>query len=266
MSNVFDSMASKDEDERHLSPATEGEDCSSGSDIVSKPDVGSKTVAEQSQSPVNPSTTPRQTSEAVQELLRDGYIEESHKSESFRRTIVHQKAINAALEPLALTMQLDEHRGIAFLKIAQTKSSDSSADHDWSHPLVRRRRLTLEQSLLVAILRQAFVVHEQEVGVGEHPARIAVEELMPQFLTYFEDTGSDAKNESRLLSILDQLKVHGVVSEVDKNQEVTVRPLIAHLANPESLSALLDTLKQQTDIAKESNSHDVAKMEADANG
>jgi Domain of unknown function (DUF4194) len=111
--------------------------------------------------------------------------------------------------------------------------------------LVRRQRLTLEQSLLIALLRQAFVMYEQESGVGQNAATIAIDELLPQFMAYAGDSGSDAKNESRLLSLLDQLKTHGIVSEVDKKHEVVIRPLIAHLANPDSLTALLVLLKDQ---------------------
>ncbi len=85
-------------------------------------------------------------------------------------------------------------------------------------------------------------MHEQESGIGQSAAKIAVDDLLPQYLTYVQDSGSDTKNESRLLSLLDQLKTYAIVSEVDKNQEVTIRPLIAHLANPESLQALLKTL------------------------
>ncbi len=155
------------------------------------------------------------------------------------------------LEPLDLDLCLDTHRGVAFLRVATSLvADDSSADIAWSHPLVRRQRLTLEQSLLVAILRQAFVMHEQEAGVGESPAKIAVDELLPQFLTYIEDSGSDAKNESRLLNLLDHLKTHGIVSEVDKNHEVIIRPMIAHLANPDSLKALLQVLQDQSGEAK----------------
>ena len=119
----------------------------------------------------------------------------------------------------------------------------AESDDAWGHPLVRRQRLTLEQSLLVAILRQAFVIHEQESGVGQSVAKIAVDDLLPQFMTYFGDSGSDAKNETRLLNLLEQLKPYGFVSEVDKKQELTIRPLIAYLANPESLAALLSVLK-----------------------
>jgi len=97
--------------------------------------------------------------------------------------------------------------------------------------------------LLVAILRQSFVIHEQESGVGQTDAKVAIDDLLPNYLTYFGESGSDSKDENRLLQLLDQLKAHGIVSEVDQKHEVTIRPLIAHLANPESLTALLGVLK-----------------------
>lgn len=196
--------------------------------------------------------TRSEVKEAVQELLRFGFVEETQKPTTFRRAVTYEGAVNAALEPLDLALRLDTHRGIAFLAVA--RDSNVSDEEDWAHPLVRRQRLTLEQSLLIAILRQVFILHEQESGVGQSAAKIAVEELLPQFLTYFEDSGSDGKNESRLLSLLDQLKTYGVVSEVDKNHEVTIRPLIAHLANPESLAALVDALRVRAESGDMRNS------------
>lgn len=197
------------------------------------------------------SVAPSDVKEVTQELLRFGYIEESRKPVLFRRAVSRRGDIEASLEPLDLTVRLDEHRGVAFLVVAPSAYDASGEDQGWSHPLVRRQRLTLEQSLLVAILRQVFVMHEQEAGVGGAPAKIAVEDLLPQFLTYFEDSGSDAKNESRLSNLLDQLKTYGVVSEVDTNGEVLIRPLIAHLANPQSLDALLRVLKEKASAASE---------------
>ncbi len=186
----------------------------------------------------------------VQELLKHGYVEETNRQELFRRIILHQQSISKALEPLDLAVRIDSYRGVAFLAIAPKPSmikpfEVESDEDDWSHPLVRKQRLTLEQSLLVAILRQAFVMHEQESGVGQSPAKIAVDELLPNFLAYFGESGSDSRDENRLLQLLDQLKAHGIVSEVDKKHEVTIRPLIAHLASPESLTQLLSVLKDK---------------------
>lgn len=193
------------------------------------------------------SFTPTEVREVTQELLRYGYIEEQRKPAYFRRSMVKRKEIAIALEPLDLALEVDEHRGVAFLIVGDNSRESHSDTSEWRHPLIRRQRLTLEQSLLIAILRQAFVLHEQETGIGISPAKLAIEDLLPQFLTYFQDSGSDAKNESRISILLDQLKIHGIVSEVDKNGEFTIRPLIAHLANPDSLAALLHSFQEKAE-------------------
>jgi hypothetical protein len=192
---------------------------------------------------------------AVQELLRHGFVEESSRQDLFRRTVIHQQAISGALEPLDLALRIDTHRGVAFLTVAPSQSEtqeriEAESDEDaWSHPLVRKQRLTLDQSLLVAILRQVFVMHEQEFGVGQSQAKMSVDELLPTFLTYFGESGSDSRDENRLLQLLDQLKAYGIVSEVDKKHEIAIRPLIAHLASPESLTGLLTVLRERVQAA-----------------
>lgn len=233
MSNIFDSMLSEDGDGKDLTVAeTTGDEMTSVRSDSTATDVKE--------------TASRDVKEVTQELLRHGFIEESRKARLFQKSMINRTAVLAALEPLDLTFQLDEHRGIAFLKVAQHENGEPG--QEWAHPLVRRQRLTLEQSLLVAILRQVFVASEQEAGVGEAVATVAVEDLLPHFLTYFEDSGSDAKNESRLMSILDQLKTHGFISEVDKKNEITIRPLIAHVADPASLAALLESLQDHAEM------------------
>lgn len=231
MKNVFDRMATEDKDA--FEPA---------GDSVVQPSMNGDALAGSEDVPIG---TSAEVKEVTQELLKHGYIEETPGSNLFRRAMTREGEVSAALEPLDLVLRLDSHRGIAFLAVAQAAKEHTSTDEGWAHPLVRRQRLTLEQSLLIALLRQAFVMHEQESGVGQNVAMIAVDELLPQFMAYAGDSGSDAKNESRLLSLLDQLKTHGIVSEVDKKHEVVIRPLIAHLANPDSLAALLVLLKDQ---------------------
>ncbi|MHC2065893.1 DUF4194 domain-containing protein [Bremerella sp. T1] len=235
MTNIFDQMASEE---------------GPGDPTVEHALVTDDTPAQHSASVEDVGQTSPDIKAVVQELLKHGYVEETNRQELFRRIIIHQQSMSKALEPLDLTVRIDSHRGVAFLVIAPksslTRPSEVESDEDsWSHPLVRKQRLTLEQSLLVAVLRQAFVMHEQESGVGQSPAKIAVDELLPNFLAYFGESGSDSRDENRLLQLLDQLKAHGIVSEVDKKHEVTIRPLIAHLASPESLKQLLSILKDK---------------------
>lgn len=178
----------------------------------------------------------------VQELLRSGFIGSDRKPVVFATAMRLRNEINAALAPLDLTLRLDELRGLAILCVAE--SAAASPDEEWGHPLVRRQRLTIEQSLLVAILRQFYVIQEQETGIGVSEIKVPLEDLLAELGGFLGDTGSDAKNEQRLLTLLDQLKPHGIVSEPDKNQEVAIRPLIAHLANPETLTTLLAHFRQ----------------------
>jgi len=142
------------------------------------------------------------------------------------------------LEPLDLAMKIDELRGIAYVAVAALATE---GDDEWSHPLVRRQRMNLEQSLLVAILRQQFVVHEQEAGLGASAATVAIEDLLPHLQMYLGNLGSDAQEQKRLRGLLEQLKGYGLVSEVDAHDQLQIRPIIAHLANPENLTNLLHT-------------------------
>lgn len=246
MSNFFDSLVSEVEAARERR---------TDEDAASLP-VGEDQIANDTRQTLS------DVKKVTQELLKHGYLDETQQRDLFRLAVLHEQAVVAALEPLDLCLRLDTHRGVAFLAVAQSAYDSGDDDAVWSHPLVRRQRLTLEQSVLVAILRQAFVIHEQESGVGQSVAKIAVDELLPQFLTYFQDSGSDAKNESRLMNLLDQLKPHGIVSEIDNKQEVTIRPLIAYLADPESLAALLQVLQEQCSTDDQRESNQVAEQES----
>ncbi|MEO1856594.1 MAG: DUF4194 domain-containing protein [Rubritalea sp.] len=177
----------------------------------------------------------------TQELLKTGMIDLSEKSEIYQAAIRHQTNIEQALEPLDLSLTIDEQRGIMIVSVRADESEDP--DDNWNHPLIRRQRLTLEQSLLLAILRQYYVVQELELGTGIETIKMPIDILIDQMFKYLPDSGSDSKNERKILTLIEKLKTHGVVSEPDKNQEITIRPLISHLASPSTLKALLEQLR-----------------------
>jgi hypothetical protein len=190
--------------------------------------------------------TPSQIKDASQDLLKYGLLEASRKPNLYRNAMRHRDSINRVLEPFDLAMKLDEVRGLAYLVVAIPGKQESSDADEWSHPLVRRQRLSLEQSLLVAILRQHFVAHEQQAGVGASEALVALDDLLPIVQLYLGGLGSDAQEQKRLLNLLEHLKGHGVVSEVDANDQVSIRPIISHVANPENLQNLLLALRAET--------------------
>ena len=188
--------------------------------------------------------TPKEIKSAAQELLKFGLLEAARKPKLYQTAITQRQAINAILEPLDLKLEIDDVRGLAFLVVIDDLFSDSEED-EWSHPLIRRQRLTLEQTLLIAILRQHYVSHEQEAGVGAGGATIDIDELKPQLHTYLGESGSEARDHRRLVTLLEKLAAHGLVSDIDNKAQITIRPIITHLANPETLMLLLQHFKQQ---------------------
>lgn len=184
----------------------------------------------------------------TQELLKYGVLEMTAKPNYYQLCLRHQKNIDAILAPLDLKLAIDDIRGLAFLLVAKDQPDESSEtppqNDDWQHPLVRRQRMNMEQSLMVAILRQQFVAHELDAGVGEHNASVFLDALLPQLNQFLGVTGSEERDNKRLRQLLEQLKGYGLVSEIDEHERVTIRPLIAHVANPENLSNLITALKQ----------------------
>lgn len=97
---------------------------------------------------------------------------------------------------------------------------------------------------MTAILRQHYAAHEQEAGVGAGSAVVDIDELKPQLFTYLGESGSDARDQARLEKLLEQLHGHGIVSEIDNKAQITIRPIITHLADPETLQLLLHHFRQ----------------------
>lgn len=202
-----------------------------------KPDKA-QTVARPSSELQDNNSTPQTLKQCLQALLKFGLLEHDRKPHLYQTALTQQAALAVLLEPLDLGLQIDDIRGLAWLAVVENYSGEEHED-EWSHPLVRRQRLTLEQSLLVAILRQRLLVHEQEAGIGAAALSIYVDDLIPELQMYLGSLGSDSLEQKRIRALLEKLKGHGVVSELDAHEQISIRPIIVHLANPESLQALL---------------------------
>ena len=191
------------------------------------------------------SYTPQNIKSATQELMKFGLLEMERKPKLYQTALTHHQDINTILSPLDLKLKIDDIRGLAFLIIADNVFSEGE-EGDWSHPLIRRQRLTLEQTLLIAILRQYYVAYEQESGAGAGGAVIDVDDLKPQFFAYIGGSGSETGDHSRLIKLLEQLHAYSIVSEINEKAQVSIRPIITHMANPETLQLLLQHLRKLT--------------------
>ena len=192
------------------------------------------------------SRTPPNVRQALQFLLAHGWLESTIKPKLFSLIAAQTTLLDALLEPLDLRVVVDDVRGLAFLAVVPDYAgdgTDESEQDDWTHPLMKRQRLTLEQSLLLALLRREFLQREQESGVGA-VVRVTMDSLLPQLETYLGATGSDMQERKRLGQLLENLRTHGMVSDVDAQDCITIRPMIVHLLNPENLQTLLLHLRE----------------------
>lgn len=210
-------------------------------------------------------TTTAHVKQACQELLKNGLVEQQSKPNIYKAIVASQAAIVAVLEPLDLSVTIDEVRGLAFLVLAATvhttKDEPTEAlevdanDDSWSHPLVRKQRLKLEHSLLIAILRQLYMAHESEAGIGVAQAMVDLDDLQSRLGLYLGESGSASGDRKRLVSLLENLKAHGFVSDISAQEEVQIRPIITHVASPSTLTALLEHFRSIAGTDKASEAH-----------
>ena len=192
------------------------------------------------------SKTPPNVRQALQFLLAHGWVESAAKPKLFHLVAAQTTLLDVLLEPLDLRVVVDDVRGLAFLAVVPGYAgddTDESEQDDWTHPLMKRQRLTLEQSLLLALLRREFLQREQDSGTGA-VVRVTVDSLLPQLETYLGAMGSDMQERKRLGQLLENLRTHGMVSDVDAQDCITIRPMIVHLLNPENLQTLLLHLRE----------------------
>lgn len=235
MTGIFDHLASSNDDKKTDEEVQSIDKHNNETEAIessSSPDAGLQ-------------YTQKQVKEVGQQLLKYGLLESTNKPGLYQAVLTHQQKLNDIFEPLDLAIKIDDIRGLAFVVVVDG-DNDCEEDDQWSHPMVRRQRLNLEQSLLIAILRRHFVAHELEAGVGDSTAVIHLDELLPDLKTYLGELGSEIREEKRLRHLLEQLKGYGVVSDVNEHEQVTVRPLIAHVANPDNLKNLLTAYARES--------------------
>ncbi len=234
MTNIFDQKAQHEKEQRAIG--------SKDNDLATQATNNQSKIQESDNNQQQTRIYDSQLKSATQELIKFGVLEMSNKPNLYQTCIRRSVEVDQILEPLDLKLKIDDIRGLAFIVVAIKDSFEHS--DDWQHPLVRRHRMNLEQSLMVAILRQHFMAHELDAGIGDHRAIIHLDDLLPQLNQFLGASGSDAKDDKRLRLLLEQLKGYGLVTDIDENEKVTIRPLIAHVANPENLKNLIATLKQ----------------------
>ncbi|VVP13626.1 hypothetical protein PS850_03498 [Pseudomonas fluorescens] len=183
--------------------------------------------------------TPRVIREVVQELFKNGFIEEADYERLYRAALANTELVDQIFEPFDLNVQIDEIRGLVFIRVLH----ESGVIVDgWTHPLIRHHAFSLEQTLLIAVLRQYLIECEMENGIGAAIPQMTVDDVITHLRAYLGEHGADFKDRKRAVRLLLQLRSHHLISMNEHSDRFTIRPLIAHVANPENLTALLQWL------------------------
>ncbi|WP_223550252.1 DUF4194 domain-containing protein [Pseudomonas sp. A-B-19] len=183
--------------------------------------------------------TPRVIREVVQELFKHGFIEEADYERLYRAALANAELVDQIFEPFDLNVQFDEIRGLVFIRVLH--ASDVIVE-GWTHPLIRHHAFSLEQTLLIAVLRQYLIECEMENGIGATIPQMTVDDVITHLRAYLGEHGADFKDRKRAVRLLLQLRNHHLISMNEHSDRFTIRPLIAHVANPENLTALLQWL------------------------
>lgn len=100
MAGIFDRMLNADVEDEVMERLEQDEP-------VDEEETDSAAAAD----PADESRTHQRVRETVQELLKYGLLEESHKPNLYRIALAHVEEVSRILEPLDLDMGIDEVRG-----------------------------------------------------------------------------------------------------------------------------------------------------------
>lgn len=183
--------------------------------------------------------TPRRIREVVQELFKHGFIEEAYYERLYQTALGNAELVSQIVEPFDLKIEFDEIRGLVFIRVLHEAAEVAEG---WTHPLILHKSFNLEETLLVAVLRQYLIECEMENGVGTAIPQMTVDDVIVQLRAYLGERGADFKDKKRAMGLLKKLRSRHLISMNEHSDRFTIRPLIAHVANPESLTALLQWL------------------------
>lgn len=227
MTSIFDELTGKAGDQEELSENVEQER------ELEDLDIDVLDVEDDDQ------RTPRVIREVVQELFKHGFIEEADYGRLYRVALANTELIDQIFEPFDLNVQFDEVRGLVFVRVLH---EPGVIVEGWTHPLIRHYPFTLEQTLLIAVLRQYLIECEMENGIGSTIPQMTVDDVITHLRAYLGENGADFKDRKRAVRLLLHLRKHHLISMNEHSDRFTIRPLIAHVANPENLTALLQWL------------------------
>jgi len=188
--------------------------------------------------------TPRLTTRHVITRLVAGPLYQE-ETDLWHRLRTEAEAVRAHYRQMGLEVVVDEEAGYAFLR--QMDDDDSPGGENGEAPLprlLRRTPLSYHQTLLMVLLRERLLQHDQSVD-GETHLFYDDKELLDLLRPYFPESSNEKKVEERMSRTVSRLVELGVLRKVKNRSEdiYRVEPILRAKLPAEEIREIRDRLK-----------------------
>lgn len=190
------------------------------------------------------SNMPHEARRVLVYLMRQGTILAVENLKLFDVLCRYETAIRQHLAEVYIQLILDAKQGVAYIINMENISDDNddTASSDDFPTLIRKRTLTLYDTLVLLILRKYY--QERETA-GEQKIIIDLERIQASLIPFIPITNHESKDRKKLSSTLDKFsekKIISVIRGEEGRYEIT--PIIRYVVNAEFLQGLLTEYEQ----------------------
>lgn len=177
------------------------------------------------------------------QLLRRRFLDAERHPGDWAVLMEHQQIVESRLHDLFLNLVVDTTRGIAYKQ--QVTSDDTEVP-----VLLRDTPYNDVETLVLLYLR---TIYQRESTAGEPFARVDVEEVEQNVLTYFPEAEGDvAARQAKVHKALEILRREGIVTEESQGR-FRISSLVEIVLSADKLRELTDWLTQHNRSANAHN-------------
>ncbi|QTD64550.1 DUF4194 domain-containing protein [Acinetobacter towneri] len=184
-------------------------------------------------------------------LMRQGVILAAENLKLFDLLCRYEAEIRRHLAEVYIQLVLDAKQGVAYiinLKSIQDEQEDENQPLDDFPVLIRKRTLTVYDTLILLILRKYY--QERETA-GEHKIIIDVERIQSSLIPFIPLTNHDSKDRKKLNAALEKFIEKKVLTGLRGEEgRYEITPIIRYVVNAEFLQSLLSEYQQLAAKAK----------------
>ncbi len=167
------------------------------------------------------------------------------ESDLWHRLRTEAEAVRGHFRQMGLEVVIDEEGGFAFLRQPETEEVEEGENGEAPVPrLLRRTPLSYHQTLLMVLLRERLLQHDQSAE-GEAFLYFDYKQLLELLRPYFPDSSNEKKVEERMARAISRLIELGVLRKLRNRSEdiFRVEPILRAKLPVEQIREIRDRLK-----------------------